>query len=377
MAYKAWLADKSSVKLRLQYSEARTAAATKVKLSEERAWKEFGERLDHDFKMANKVFWQTIRRLRGKRSQAAFFIAGSNDVTLKDQDAILNQWREYFSDLLDPVDATSTQIHEEQVGEDIQITEADVNAVIKSLKTGKAPGEDDIRPEMLKAMNMNSVRWLTRVCRVASRTGQAPKQWQTSVIIPIHKKEDERKCTNYWGISLISVPVKVFDKYLEKKCHEIVEHKLTDAQCGFCHGQSTMDQVFALQQIFEKSGEYAKEVNAFLVDLAKAYDCIPRDKLWEVLLQYGIDGQLLTAIKPLHMHSEVCVRVNSATTKPFRVSVGLRQGCSLSPILFLIYMDRIVQKSESCGGVKIGDCTVQRLLFADDLVPLHSTQNGL
>ena len=78
-----------------------------------------------------------------------------------------------------------------------------------------------------------------------------------------------------------------------------------------------------------------------------------------------------------NMHSEVCVRVNSATTKPFRVSVGLRQGCSLSPILFLIYMDRIVKKSESCGAVKIGKCTVQCLLFADDLVLLDSTQNSL
>ena len=138
-----------------------------------------------------------------------------------------------------------------------------------------------------------------------------------------------------------------------------------------------MDQIFALQQIFEKSWEYAKEVNTCFVDLEKAYDRIPRDKLWAVLLQYGIDGQLLTAIKSLYMHSEICVRVNSATTKPFRVSVGLRQGCSFSPILFLIYMDRIVKKSESCGGVMIGECTVQRLLFADDLVLLDSTQNGL
>ena len=96
-----------------------------------------------------------------------------------------------------------------------------------------------------------------------------------------------------------------------------------------------------------------------------------------VLLQYGIDGQLLSAIKSLYMHSEVCVRTNSATTKPFRVSVGLRQGCSLSPILFPNYMDRIVKKSESCGRVKIDECTVQCLLFAVDLVLLDSTQNGL
>ena len=85
----------------------------------------------------------------------------------------------------------------------------------------------------------------------------------------------------------------------------------------------------------------------------------------------------ISTIKSLYMHSESCVRVNSVTTEPFRVSVGLRQGCSLSPILFLIYMDRMVKKSESCGEVKIGERTIQRLLFAHDLVLLDSTQNGL
>ena len=71
------------------------------------------------------------------------------------------------------------------------------------------------------------------------------------------------------------------------------------AQCGFRPGRNTMDQIFASQQIFGKSWEYAKEVNACFVDLEKAYDrSIPRDKLWAVLLQYisyGIGGQLLTA----------------------------------------------------------------------------------
>ena len=176
-----------------------------------------------------------------------------------------------------------------------------MNAVIKSLKTGKASGKN-IRPEMLKAMNIYGVRWLTRVCKVACRTGQAQKQWQTNVIIPIHKKGDKRKCTNYRGISLISVPGKVYAKCLEKKCREIVEPKLTDAQCGFCPSRSIIDQIFALQQIFEKSWEYTKKVNACFVDLEKAYDRIPRDKLWAVLSQYGIGGQLQTA-KQLHVHA--------------------------------------------------------------------------
>ena len=100
VAYMAWLANKSSLELRSQYSEARKAAATKVKLSKQRAWKEFGERLHDDFETANKVFWQIIRRLRGKRSRAALFIEDSNGVTLKDQDAILNQCRKYLETTL-------------------------------------------------------------------------------------------------------------------------------------------------------------------------------------------------------------------------------------------------------------------------------------
>ena len=64
-----------------------------------------------------------------------------------------------------------------------------------------------------------------------------------------------------------------------------------------------MDQIFALQQIFEKSWEYAKEAIACFVDFEKTYDRIPRDKLWAVLLQYGIGGHLLVAIKSLYMHS--------------------------------------------------------------------------
>ena len=175
----------------------------------------------------------------------------------------MNRWRDYFSDLLNPVDATSKQTHGELIREDIQIPEADVNAVTKPLKTGKAPDEDGTRPEMLKALNINGGRWVIRVCKVACRTGQAPQQWQTSVIIPIHKKGDKRKCTNYRGIPLISVSGKVYAKCLEKKCRKIVGSKPTNAQCGFCHGRGTMSPIFALQQIFEKSRKYAKEVLFF------------------------------------------------------------------------------------------------------------------
>ena len=97
----------------------------------------------------------------------------------------------------------------------------------------------------------------------------------------------------------------------------------------FSSGSQHNGPRFTLKQIFEKSWEYGKDLFACFVDLEKAYDRVPRDKLWKVLQEYGVNGQLLRAIKSFYCRPEVCVRVNGKQSKPFHVGVGLRQGCVL------------------------------------------------
>ena len=81
---------------------------------------------------------------------------------------------------LNSVTVQHWETSEERFGEEIYLIEAEVNTAIKSLKAGKAPGEDDIRPKMLKAMNNFVVRF-----QVVWKTSEVPKQWQTNVLIPI------------------------------------------------------------------------------------------------------------------------------------------------------------------------------------------------
>ena len=117
-----------------------------------------------------------------------------------DEKEIVSRWREYFEDLWNPVKASTRDAHEvTHLGEEEVFTAAEVATAIKGIKSGKAAGEDEIRPEMVKALTGEGIFWLTRVCQVAWKFGKTTKDWQTGVIIPILKKGNRKHYTNYRG----------------------------------------------------------------------------------------------------------------------------------------------------------------------------------
>ncbi|KAK3547628.1 hypothetical protein QTP86_026269 [Hemibagrus guttatus] len=109
----------------------------------------------------------------------------------------------------------------------------------------------------------------------------------------------------------------------------------------------------------------------------KAFDCVPRGILWEVLWEYGIRGPLLRAVRSLYNWSRSLVRFASCNSDLFPVHVGLRQGCPLSPVLFIVFMDRISRRSQWLEGVRFEDHRISSLIFADDVVLLASSSLDL
>ena len=114
------------------------------------------------------------------------------------------------------------------------------------------------------------------------------------------------------------------------------------------------------------------------IDISKAYDSVNREILWKKLSSLGISGEFLETIKSLYLDDCVDCIVNGLTTRPIFLRRGLRQGCSLSPLLFALYiMDVGNDINLSQLGFMIGKVCISGLLFADDLVIVARSAAGL
>lgn len=127
------------------------------------------------------------------------------------------------------------------------ITIGEVSSAIKSLKAGKVVGVDDIRPEMLKALKNSGIRWLIRIYSAVWKTGKAPTDWQTDIIISTFKKSDQTECSNYRGITLLSLLGQIAPRIIEQRCRQIIEPQIKGNQCSFRAERSTTNQIFTIQ----------------------------------------------------------------------------------------------------------------------------------
>ena len=97
-----------------------------------------------------------------------------------------------------------------------------------------------------------------------------------------------------------------------------------------------------IRQLSEKVLEKNKQMVIACIDLEKAYDKVSRDRLWQALESYRIQGGLLRAIQSMYLGSQACVCTSGKVFRWFPITQGVRQGCVMSPWLFNVFMDGIM-----------------------------------
>ena len=201
-------------------------------------------------------------------------------------------------------------------------------------------------------------------------SGFFPESWSTGCIVPIYKKGDVDDTNNYRGITLISCLGKLFTSILNRRLLERdkTHNILTDAQFGFRPGHSTVDAIFVLQSLNNRTlKKRGGRLYCCFVDYRKAFDLIDRSKLWTKLIKCGVQGKMFQIIHSLYENVKSCVKHNGLLSDYFPIKIGLFQGEVLSPLLYSLYVNdcEIHFIREKCSSIEINLINLFLLMYAE------------
>ena len=136
--------------------------------------------------------------------------------------------------------------------------------------------------------------------------------------------------------------------------------------------------MYVLQELIEHAKEKKKQYYVAFLDIEKAYDTVNREILWEIMRRVGIEEKTIRIIGSLYENSTDVFYMGNIEVKEVRSKRGLRQGCTLSPLLFSLYMEEFTRRMKATKiGIKVGEETLTLLLFADDVILLAEKPEDL
>ena len=274
---------------------------------------------------------------------------------LRDKGRIRERWVRFFrsllnskSDMLDADIPKRLPQHSVTSAPGIEPTEEEIATAMKAIANAKAVGPDGLPAELLKLrlqQDRTILREFHRLTILIWRQGKVPQQWKDAVITVLHKKGDKTECGNYRGISHVSHAGKVLLKVVARRLSAYCEAKglLPEERCGFRPDRSTTDMMFVVRRLQEGGRKAGVSLHMCFIDLQKAYDTVDRTFLWQVLTCIGVPRQMIAVIRQFHDEMKACVRPDDgACSDWFKVEQGLRQGCLLSPLLFNIFFEVVL-----------------------------------
>ena len=329
-----------------------------------------------------KEVYDITRKLTGKFNKSSSHIRDKQGNLLKTDEDNLNRWAEHFNDILNvPSSEEEVDIPPSEDTLDI-LTEPpslqEIKEALKTLKNNKAAGPDNIPAEVLKAdIELSAKSFLPLIHKIWNNE-ICPEDWKNGHITILPKKGDLTQCGNHRGIMLLSVPGKILSRIILSRIKTKVDEKLRPNQAGFRSNRSTIDQITTLRIIIEQSKEWNSQLFVNFIDYKKAFDSLDRTSLWKILRHYGIPIKIINIIKSMYEDGGGKVMFKGKLSDLFVIKTGVRQGCLLSPFLFLLAIDWIMRQCEARDGIQwtVTD-HLNDLDYADDIGLLSTTRHQM
>jgi len=253
-----------------------------------------------------------------------------------------------------------------------------VDSCIRRLKRGKAAGHDELTAEHLVHAHPILVVLLSLLFNMIILHGIVPLDFGKGIIVPLIKNLDGDKtsCDNYRGITLSPVLSKVFELVLMDDLQSYLQSD--ELQFGFKQNSSCAHAVFTLRSVVDHYCRTGSTVTICALDISKAFDRVDHYKLLSLLMDRKVPRYFIMTLLSWFQCCVSAVRWGGSLSSVFSVLAGVRQGGLLSPLLFSIYMDVLINRLRLAGlGCKMFQRFYGCLLYADDIILLSHSLNAM
>jgi hypothetical protein len=207
---------------------------------------------------------------------------------------------------------------------------------IEQLGTAKVPGSDGLTVRFFRFFWASLGPLLLRVWNVSTEEGHLPGSLQLALITLIHKKQARNLWKNYRPISLLNISYKILSKALANRLKKVLTQVVNPDQTGCVPGRFIGENIMLYLETYERLVASGESGACLFLDFEKAFDRVDRDFMWTAMEKMNFGPKFVGFCKTLYAGSASKVLVNGHPSDRIQVQTGVRQGCPIAALLYLL-----------------------------------------